>query len=75
MYSTFIVGHFTKCFSFYPGGVPTNSMPLDVGLLSGLLVFFLLISAAAAVITFGIGIWLHFHRKRKNPNATTGKCA
>ena len=49
-------------------------MPLNVGLLSGLLVFFLLISAAAAVITLGIGIWLHFRRKRKSPNATTSKC-
>ena len=62
-------------FSIRTGGVPTNSMPLNVGLLSGLLVFFLLISAAAAVITLGIGIWLHFRRKRKSFRATTGKCA
>ena len=75
MYNTFIVSHFTKCSFFYPGGVPTNSIPLDVGLLSSLLVFFLLILATAAVITFGIGIWLHLHRKRKSFRATTGKCA
>ena len=61
-------------FSLHAEGVPTNSMPLNVGLLSGLLVFFLLILAAAAVITLGIGIWLHFRCKRKSPNATTSKC-
>ena len=57
-------------FSINPGdpAVP-NSTPVIVGVLSG--VFLLLIVAAA--VTLGIGIWLHFHRKKKKA-PQSGKC-
>ena len=57
-------------FSINPGdpAVP-NSTPVIAGVLSG--VSLLLIVGAA--VTLGIGIWLHFHRKKKK-TPPSGKC-
>ena len=49
----------------------TESM-VDAGLVSGLVIGFVVLTAAAVVIV-GLGTWLYFRRKTKRFKTTAGK--